>query len=92
MFVSVLAAGLILSAGVAQETVAETPVVEPGASAEAPKAEAKKPKCRSVRVTGSRSLRRICSDNPEADAAAAAGVRAPSSTMGRSQQGNINTN
>jgi hypothetical protein len=93
MLISLLAAGLILAADTprasGQEVVASDQ--SGGVEASKPAQEARpKPKCHYVSVTGARSKRRVCSDNPDADAAAAAGVRGPSSTMGRAQQGNIN--
>ncbi|HEX2561555.1 hypothetical protein [Phenylobacterium sp.] len=93
MFLTAMAAGLILAANAPQ--TGEVIAAPGGGSVQAgkPADEAKaKPKCHYVSVTGGRAKRRVCSDNPERDAAAAAGVRAPSSTMGASQQGNINTN
>lgn len=91
MLLSVLAAGLILSTNAAQAATVTPEQGGGGAQASEP-AQKAKPKCTYVSVTGARSKRRVCSDNPERDAAAAAGVKAPSSTMGPSQQGNINTN
>ncbi|MFC3079830.1 hypothetical protein ACFODL_17145 [Phenylobacterium terrae] len=91
MLLSVLAASLILSTNAAQATTV-TPEQGGGGVEAAKPADKAKPKCTYVSVTGARSKRRVCSDNPERDAAAAAGVRGPSSTMGPSQQGNINPN
>lgn len=90
MLLSVLAAGLILAADTPSGPAQDSVGTDQGRDVEASKSAKQKPKCHYVAVTGARSKRRVCSDNPEADAAAAAGVRGPSATMGRSQQGNIN--
>lgn len=89
-----LAAAVVLAAATTQGAAkAEAAPETPAPAAERPtevEGVTVEKACRYVAVTGARTRRRVCSDDPESEARAAAGVSGLSSTVHKSHQSSIN--